>query len=393
MNSKTLFVITIAVSMLNGCGGARNSSDDASPPPTLGNGTGNYVCVEGLKESLANSTVQFWETDIDESKNCGTGRGMAIAQDKNGNIFIGGRFDRIGTLKTANIAMYSSSSGTWSTLGSGIEKPTEMKTYVYDNPVNGLVVSGNTLYVTGNFNKAGDVATTNIAKWNIDTKTWSRMDSCIPGRTNERLTADEDGTLYSDSGCKWDGSSWSRIRDIKDLIGPIVLKDKALYTTINDHFQTFSIKDATWTNDTKDELDWKGSGYAPHFRAIVPGQGSELYVAGTFTKIGNVAAQNIAKWDGTTWSALGPGIDTDAVDAIAVHSSGVYFSTRWDWGPGSTDLYKWDGSQITRVMLPGMLKTRLAPAAMLPVGNELWLVGNDGIIVRTPFDQFQSYQE
>jgi trimeric autotransporter adhesin len=36
--------------------------------------------------------------------------------------------------------------------------------------------------------------------------------------------------------------------------------------------------------------------------------GSDLYVGGSFNKVGGIFATNIAKWDGTNWAALGPGL-------------------------------------------------------------------------------------
>src|SRR4029077_7422316 len=36
--------------------------------------------------------------------------------------------------------------------------------------------------------------------------------------------------------------------------------------------------------------------------------GTNLYVGGSFTNMGGVPANRIAKWDGTSWSALGNGV-------------------------------------------------------------------------------------
>src|SRR5262245_52633400 len=47
------------------------------------------------------------------------------------------------------------------------------------------------------------------------------------------------------------------------------------------------------------------------------GSGDALYVAGDFTVAGDVAASNIAKWNGSSWSALGSGTNAN-VYALAV---------------------------------------------------------------------------
>ncbi len=47
--------------------------------------------------------------------------------------------------------------------------------------------------------------------------------------------------------------------------------------------------------------------------------GPEIYIGGKFTAVGSVPATNIAKWDGTNWSALGSGLG-DRVEALAFGS-------------------------------------------------------------------------
>ena len=51
--------------------------------------------------------------------------------------------------------------------------------------------------------------------------------------------------------------------------------------------------------------------------------GSDLYAGGAFTTAGGSAAKNIAKWNGSSWSALGSGMNS-AVSALAVSGSDLY---------------------------------------------------------------------
>ena len=51
--------------------------------------------------------------------------------------------------------------------------------------------------------------------------------------------------------------------------------------------------------------------------------GSEVYVGGRFTEAGGTPVNRIAKWNGSSWSALGTGVN-DPVHAIAVSGSDVY---------------------------------------------------------------------
>jgi hypothetical protein len=60
--------------------------------------------------------------------------------------------------------------------------------------------------------------------------------------------------------------------------------------------------------------------------AVVDGAGN-LYIAGVFTLVGDLFITNIAKWNGSSWSALGSGIGGvafPALRALAVSSSDLY---------------------------------------------------------------------
>src|SRR2546426_1145573 len=51
--------------------------------------------------------------------------------------------------------------------------------------------------------------------------------------------------------------------------------------------------------------------------------GNEVYAGGYFTNAGGIAADYIAKWDGSSWTALGSGMN-GAVFALAVLGGDVY---------------------------------------------------------------------
>jgi hypothetical protein len=76
--------------------------------------------------------------------------------------------------------------------------------------------------------------------------------------------------------------------------------------------------------------------------------GTDLYAGGWFTTAGGIPAENIAKWDGTNWSALGNGLPAaGAINALAAMGNNLY-ATSYILepalgGPGNL-IVRWDGA-------------------------------------------------
>jgi len=70
-----------------------------------------------------------------------------------------------------------------------------------------------------------------------------------------------------------------------------------------------------------------------------------LYVGGEFTIAGGVFATNIAKWNGSTWSALGLGIDGEVVALLAsgrdLYAAGAFTTAG---ASAAKNIAKWNGS-------------------------------------------------
>jgi hypothetical protein len=77
---------------------------------------------------------------------------------------------------------------------------------------------------------------------------------------------------------------------------------------------------------------------------VVDGTGN-VYVGGSFTFIGAVPANYIAKWDGSAWSALGSGM-SGTVNALAVSGTDLYAGGNFTTAGGVTvnGIAKWHGS-------------------------------------------------
>jgi len=103
---------------------------------------------------------------------------------------------------------------------------------------------------------------------------------------------------------------------------------------------------------------WDGSNWSALGSGLSPGKngeafayalavsGGDVYVGGYFAAAGGIAANNIGRWDGSSWSALGSGMNGD-VKALAVSGSDLYaggYFTRAD-GITATNIAKWDGAR------------------------------------------------
>jgi hypothetical protein len=89
-------------------------------------------------------------------------------------------------------------------------------------------------------------------------------------------------------------------------------------------------------------------GFFPAVSALAV-SGSDLYAGGSFTIAGDVLATNIARWNGSSWSALGSGLGylTNRVQALAVSGSDLYAGGAFLTAGGSpaNNIARWNGSR------------------------------------------------
>src|ERR1044072_8450427 len=78
---------------------------------------------------------------------------------------------------------------------------------------------------------------------------------------------------------------------------------------------------------TFSDANWASLGGFPgangSVRATAVDGSGNLYIGGSFTVVGDVFANSVAKWNGTNWSALGLGVNS-WVYALAVSGSDLY---------------------------------------------------------------------
>ena len=301
---------------------------------------------------------------------------LAVFDDGGGEaLYVGGFFSTAGGQPANRIAKWDGMS--WAALGGGLSSLPGS-----GNGVLALAVfddgGGEALYAGGEFTLAGDDVVNRIAKW--DGSAWSALGSGVSnsGGSVRALTVFDDGggaCLYAGGRftivggvaanriAKWDGTSWSALGSgTDDSVETLIVFDdgggEALY--VGGHFTTagsvIASDIAKWDGSSWSALGSGIAGPLAFLDALTvfdDGGGAALYVGGRFTTAGSVLATNIAKWDGTSWSALGGGVGGGApeiIDVLAVFDdgdgaalySGGFFGTAG--GVVAKNIAKWDNS-------------------------------------------------
>lgn len=101
---------------------------------------------------------------------------------------------------------------------------------------------------------------------------------------------------------------------------------------------------AKWDGSTWSALDGGMNQFVFALAVHDAGQGELLYAGGAFTTAGNISASRIARWDGLAWSALGEGMN-QAVFDFATWGADLYAGGRFTMAGGSDANYiaRWDG--------------------------------------------------
>ncbi len=257
------------------------------------------------------------------------------------------------------------------------------------------------LYVGGLFTIAGGVFATNIAKWNGSS--WSALGSGVSGVDpfNSLVVAlavsgsdlyvggqfTTVGGVSATNVAKWNGTNWSALGSgIPGLtadagyVSDLVVSGGDLYAGgwFTNAGGVSANNIARWNGSTWSALG-SGLDYIVIALAI---SGSNLYAGGDFTTAGGLPANYIAKWNGQSWSALGSGMD-DRVYSLALLGSNVYAGGYFETAGGvsATNIARWDGSSWSAVG-SGIRALDSGPyyagnvTALAVSGNDLYAAGN-----------------
>lgn len=343
---------------------------------------------------------------------------MAIFDDQSGSgpaLYAGGSFTAVGGSNTAFIVKWDGAE--WSPLGAGV-----------DGAVNALVVhddglgGGPALYAGGWFNNAGGLPASGIARWNGSA--WSPLGSGVSGQSAKVLSLasiqngpDGPSMLYAGGVftmaggvnvgrlAKWNGTAWSSVGSgVGPSVSSVEVNAFALYDDGSGSGAALYVGGSFLTAgaaDAKGIAKWNGSTWSGVGGGVV-GEGStgvraltvlagaeggapELYAGGYFESAGSIAAKNVAKWNGESWSALGPGLD-NMVNSLIVANDGsgsgaAVFAGGVFTGSGGTTtnrIARWTGAEWSPLG-PGAFSSKVYSITVLddasPEGPALFAGG------------------
>jgi hypothetical protein len=312
---------------------------------------------------VKNSASPFVNDDDRWDNRFGGGNGVDVAvfamAVSGSNVYVGGFFSTAGSVTANNIAKWNGSS--WSNLGDGITDTTGF------GSVTAIAVSGTDVYVGGTFSTAGSSYVGNIAKWNGSA--WSALgtgiaDSSGLATVNAIAIKGTDvyvGGTFSTAGgnyvgniAKWNGTVWSDLdtgfADVSSSVAALAFIGNDLY--VGGNFLTVGSSSLIVNNIAKwNGTAWSALGTGADYRVTALAvSGTDVYIAGYFATTGGVTTNGIAKWNGTAWFALGDGLDISfaTIASLAIKGGNVYVGGFFNSINGgvvtASNIAMWDGT-------------------------------------------------
>ena len=276
------------------------------------------------------------------------GKVYCVAEDGQGNIYVGGDFLTAGGISAKHIAVWNGNG--WDNVGGGVDGP--VYSLSFDN-------NGN-LYVGGDFTVAGNVTVNNLAKW--DGSNWYSMAGGM-NNTVYTIATDGNGTVYAGGKftsagtttlnyiAKWDGSDWVSVgTGFNSYV--YVLKfdsDGNLYAggSFTESSSNSMKRIAKWDN-----ISWQslGDGVNGTVRAIEFDNSSNVYIGGEFDYSGSQQLNHIGYWNGASWVQMGNGADGE-VKTLLFYNNNLYVGGNYTTVNNHPIAYfsKWDGSDFLSV--------------------------------------------
>ena len=214
--------------------------------------------------------------------------------------------------------------------------------------VNAVAVSGNSVYVGGGFIVAGNVEAHYIARYDLNTQTWSPLGEGAPDAVTAMLVDGNDLYVGGEGFLsRWNTIShtWTSLGDVNGFVNALAKSGNDLYVGgVIDWIAGQTMTNTARLNLTTGAWSTLGSGVNGAVHALTI-SGNVLYAGGGFTQAGGNAASSVAQWNinTNTWSALSTGPYTGTTYALAMNGAELIAGGSYTNDDG-TSVYRWDGS-------------------------------------------------
>ncbi|MBN8247893.1 MAG: hypothetical protein J0L84_10665, partial [Verrucomicrobia bacterium] len=207
------------------------------------------------------------------------------------------------------------------------------------------------LLAVGGFNEAGGVTVPGLARW--DGARWWALGEGISGP----VQAVASGPDFTVVGGQFPTAGGLRMNSI-------AVRQHGVWNALGDGVQAF--------------------GQPGLVRAIAV-RGSNIYAGGSFSVAGGNPAANVARWNGTSWEALGGGLTGGAGTAVLALAlapnddlvAGGVFSQAG--GTPARNIARWDGSTWAISSTPAVTEETTFEAISATGPNDMWVVGSRGV--------------
>ncbi len=292
----------------------------------------------------------------------------AIVSGKKGEVYVGWSFSEKNGPLIANISKWEDGRG-WTPLDKEFA-PGFRAAHFYS-----LALNDSELYVGGSFGSVGKIFATHIARWNFSTNSWSAIlngkNNGVGGQVRAIATRGKEvyvggnfnsvGTMSVNGIAKWDGNKWFALGEGIKGIG----NSRVNAIAANHRGDIYVGGQLLFSGnvDMGNIAKWDGSQWSALANGVndvvnsLVANGNDIYVTGDFTMAGGIAANKIAKWDDQKWSSLGEGLHNFAkVYSIAIMDDEVYvagqLSEMGNPSMGVSNFAKWDGQRWSEFAVP-----------------------------------------
>jgi hypothetical protein len=274
-----------------------------------------------------------------------------------------GQFTSIQGVSASNIAARDPATGMWQPLGSGT-----------DDVVYALTVYNGELIAGGSFTHAGGVGTNHVARWNGSS--WQTLPyGGNPDGVNNLVTSlavyngklivggaftMAGGAVFAHDIASWDPvSSWQTLGvgvgcNVLNCGGQVMCLTTWGGDLIAGGSFTYAGNQPASYTARWDGTSWHAMGGDKNgdVTCLQPFNG-ELIAGGRFSQVdqypgSHVDASNIARWNGSAWQALGSGTDSDVL-SLSVYNGTLIVGGGFDHAGGIAvnDIAGWNGSSWT----------------------------------------------